>query len=90
MINWLCFHSFSCSPPHYWAQGCCEDLEPTEDQDTGCGGEDKEGDSVPEAVQTSTHHQTVRVVIVFYLKQIGLSTPLSDNICLVTDDICFI
>ena len=43
----------------YTLTGCCEDPQSTEDQELRCCGQDKTWDTKPQAVQTSTHHQTV-------------------------------
>ena len=50
---------FSWISPDHSAQGCSKNLEPSENQESGCGGQDQKRDPEPQAFQASTHYQTL-------------------------------
>ena len=50
-------------PPAHRAQGRREDLEQTKDQEPGRGGQNQEGDTEPQALPSSAHHQALPGVV---------------------------
>ena len=52
------FFSSRISPDHP-AQGCSKNLEPSKNQEPGCGGQDQKRNPELETFQASTHYQTL-------------------------------